>query len=173
MSRIHRVMMIVAVAVIGASCATSPYDGQQFSDGKIPFAGFVDEPNAEIRFSVRDRTNNSFPLVDSVRSSATPTFAAGAFCSNSPALFKYQKTVWPLWSLFWTQIPGGYETKVKARKYGSVSERDILFTANPNGVDCILRNITPGCDFMTVAVTLCGYSRYEATVKTTSSRPWL
>ena len=172
MSRIQMGMMAALVAVV-ASCATSPYDGQTFGDGKIPFAGFVDEPGVQIRFYVRDRTNGSYPLIDGATSSTTPTFAAGAFCANSPALYKYDKTIWPLWPVLWQQVPGGYETKVRARKFGATSEQQIMFTANPEGVNCILRNITPGCDFANVAFNICGFNRTEATVKTTSSRPWL
>ena len=173
MSRIQTLLMTVACVVAGASCATSPYDGQTFSDGKIQFGGFVDEPGAQIRFYAKDRTNNAWNILDSTTSVTSPTFAAGTLCSNSPALYRYQKQVWPMWGIYWTPITGGgYSAQMKARKFG-VGEQDLYFTTNPDGPNCISSHITPGCDFVNVAVNICGYTKQEATVKTTSTHPWL
>lgn len=169
MSRIQ----IMLMTVLAASCATSPYSGQQISTGTISFGGFVDEPGVTVRIDARDKQTGTWPAVWWATSATTPTFAAGAICPNSPALYSYSASVPLQWSIYWTAVTGGFEARVRARKLG-VGEQDLLFTSNPNGVSCMQANaFTPDCDFYSVAYTTCGYSLYEATVKTTSSHPWL
>lgn len=171
MSRIHA-LAAALITMVGASCTTSPYSGQTISTGTITFGGFGDAPNATIRFEAFVRSSNNYQQVGVATTKATPTFAAGAICPNSPALYMFNGSAPLNWPIYWDLVNGQYQAKVKATEY-TAGITKLYFTDNPNGVDCIIAHgFNSTCDFVDVAYTQCGYKLTEAVVKTTSTAPW-
>jgi hypothetical protein len=167
-------LIISALLVFAAACATSPYSGQPVDTNRIVVAGFAKDPGVRVRVDAYDWSTNTFYMVANATSASTPTLAAGAICPNSPPLYAYNVTTDPLmWPIYWKKNPAGrYEAKVQATQIAGGGTWPLKFTANPNGPSCIQANITPNCDFRTVAQDICGYTLNDAIIVSTKLSPW-
>ena len=162
----------LAALVSAAGCATRPFSGAQISDNVIAIGGLTDVAGVRVRLSAYDWNAARFVALTDVFAQATPSFAAGAICPNSPALYRYDGAVTLNWPFYWRRNPTLYQTKVKATQI-TAGETPLMFTDNPAGVDCMIANaFNSTCDFFHVAANVCGYDLHEAVVSSTSSSPW-
>jgi hypothetical protein len=173
MSRIHAIAIATLVAIT-TGCALAPASGSTTSTSEIDFDGFVDGPGLKVRLEAFDVGTNKFGALKTVTAATTPSFAAGAICPNSPALYRYTGKIdlhWPIW---WKWVGDGtYEARVRAFKVTSSGELPVFFTTNPNAGLCMSQHaFNSTCDFNNVAVSKCGFKIYEATVKGTGPAPW-
>lgn len=172
MFRIHS-LIAAASLFLAASCAVGPYSGQQIDTSEVSFDGFVDIAGANVRLEAFDYGPDKFVPYTTVKASTSPTFAAGAICPNSPALYRFKGKIdlnWPFW---WEKNGATYEAKVRAVKLTSTGELPLFFTANPSAGECMAANaFNNTCDFQNVAVSTCGFSLSQAVVKGTGLAPW-
>jgi hypothetical protein len=156
-----------------ASCAMGPTDGSVTTTSEVSFDGFVDGAGLKVRLEAFDNGTNKFTALKTVTAATTPTFAAGAICPNSPALYRYTGKIdlpWPYW---WKYVTGTYQARVRAFKLTSSGETPVFFTTNQNPSTCMTDNaFNRTCDFYNVASSQCGFSIHEAAVKGTGLAPW-
>jgi len=170
MSR-FQALLALTLLIVGASCVTSPYDGQQISGYNLNVEGFVDTPGATVRVDAYDWSTSTYYAWQWTTAQTVPYAAAGAICPNSPPLYSYTANV-NLWlNLQWRRDlkTGRSYAKLKATELypGENSGSPLFFTNNPNGPSCMFQHITPNCDFFNIA-SVCGYTLQEATISTTS-----
>jgi hypothetical protein len=167
-----KALIVAACIVVGASCAMTPYSGQQISTNTVQFDGLTDTPGATVRIDAYDWWTNSYYAMSWVTTGTTPYLAAGAVCPNSPALYQYVASVPLQWSVLWKKFGTQYQAKVRATQLG-VGETALKFTANSAGANCMAANaFNSTCDFYTVAYSTCGYALNEATIIGKSTSPW-
>jgi hypothetical protein len=157
--------------MLAASCAVAPYSGQQLDTNEVVFDGFIETAGARVRLEAFDYGTNQFTGVNWATAATTPTFAAGAICPDSPALYRYRGSARLQWPIYWRRINGEWESKVRAFKVTSSGEVALFFTANPNAGQCMAENaFNNTCTFSNVAVT-CGFNINQAVVKGDET-PW-
>jgi hypothetical protein len=174
MSRVHS-LLVVACLFIVASCAVSPYQGKQIATSEVEFDGFTDIRSGKVRLEVYDVNAQRWAGLRTVTAAATASFAAGAICPNSPALYRYTGSIDLQWPVYWrsrgTQPPT-YDAKVRGFKLTSSGELPLFFTTNPNAGNCMAsKGFNSTCDFRSIA-TECGFTINEATVLGTGAAPW-
>ena len=168
MLRYLKVLFVIALA----SCAVAPTSGSTTSTSEIAFDGFVDGPGLRVRLEAFDYPAGKFGALRTVTASATPTFAAGTICPNSPALYRYTGKIDLIWPFWWRLVNGTYEARVRAFKLTSTGELPVFFSTNPDPGICMAENgFNNTCDFKNVAVN-CGFTVNEATVKGVGGTPW-
>jgi hypothetical protein len=172
MSRVQFSIALVC-ALAGASCAVTPYSGQQISTNTVKVEGLVDQPGVRVRVDAYDWNAARYLPMATVYSTTQLAFAAGTICPNSPPLYRYVASAALVWPIYWGDYDGStYYAKVRATQL-TAGETPLQFTANPHGVDCMIANaFNNTCDFYVVAYTTCGYNLTEARVKGTGGAPW-
>jgi hypothetical protein len=155
-----------------ASCAMAPTSGSQTSTSEVSFDGFVDGPGLRVRLEAFDYPVNKFGGLKTVTADTAPSFAAGAICPNSPALYRYRGKIDLIYPFWWRYVNGTYQARVRAFKLTATGELPVFFTANPDPGNCMANNaFNSTCDFNNVS-TKCGFTINEATVKGTGAAPW-
>ena len=163
-----KVLFVLALA----SCAMAPTSGSQTSTSEVSFDGFVDGPGLRVRLEAFDYPANRFGGVRTVTADTAPSFAAGAICPNSPALYRYRGKIDLIYPFWWRSVNGTYQARVRAFKLTSTGELPVFFTTNPDPGPCMANNaFNDTCDFNNVA-TKCGFTINEATVRGVGGAPW-
>lgn len=165
----YSVLFLLALA----ACAVGPTDGSVTETSEVSFDGFVDGPGLKVRLEAYDFNVDEFGALKTVTASTKPTFAAGAICPNSPALYRYTGKIDLKWPIWWKHVNGTYQARVRAFKVTSSGETPVFFTANENAASCMEANaFNRTCDFYNVASTKCGFKLDEATVNGVGAGPW-
>lgn len=168
MLRYFKVLFVLALA----SCAVGPTSGSVTSTSEISFDGFIEEPSLRVRLDAFDYNANTFGGVRWVTAASAPTFAAGAICPDSPALYRFSGKIDLIYPFWWKNVDGTYQARVRAVKVTSSGSTPLFFTANPDPGICMAENaFNNTCTFSNVAVK-CGFTLNEATVRGVGSAPW-
>jgi hypothetical protein len=160
-----RSLFLAAALFLSVGCAVSPYSGQHLSGTTtIPFDGFAHASSASILIEAYNWNTSSFEHVITTVADATTILNEGAFCPNSPALYRYKANV-SLNSNYWKLSGTRRMARVRASQVKGSNRQAILFTDNPNSGQCMANN-TKGtsCDFYAVAYNTCGFKLTEATI---------
>jgi len=130
------------------ACYVEPYDGQVFGyAAQFDVAGYTDDASARVVVEMQN-TNGSWTQVASTTSGATPTYSAGAWTNNSPALYWYSTTVS---SSVWSWTNGTLRVR-------NLTEGTTLYGGDVNSTSCFLNTVTRTADFDSVAWG-CGFDR--------------
>lgn len=161
----------VLSAVALAGCVLSPLDRQSQNLNPLTVAGFAIEPSATIQVKAYNYVTKSYDLIGTTTSASTASVQAGTMCSNSPAFYVYQASVrlgdnnwsksnWNQDNTGWPDVYGRIQVTQVSSGGGTLS---LYGTREPNAVQCIGNNITPGCNFYDVAQK-CGFTLTEITL---------
>lgn len=157
-------LLPAAVLLSLSACVIGPYSGQVVSSSSVPFEGFANSSGAQVIIEAYNWGTASFEYVGSTVAATNAIIGAGTFCSNSPDMFLFNKTV-TLNSGFWKLVNGKNTARVRASQIKNGNLNGMMFTANPAGAECMTNNAnTRTCDFYAVAYNTCGYKLSEATI---------
>jgi hypothetical protein len=167
---------VVATALATGACVTGPVSGSEYEGDyddiyspHVAVGGFVRDPGATVVIEAKT-SGGGWHAISSIEASTRQTFAAGAFCPNSPALFSFSDPDADGFQWFlnpdWQYVePGLKAMTIRAHQAdGPNGGLGLLFTERDDSVDCMLQYAgRRDCDFYNVAVE-CGYAETEATI---------
>lgn len=156
---------LFVAAMAAGGCVIAPKPGDLASSPQT-VAGFATQPSATIRVSAFNYTTNAYEVIGTTTAGSSPLAPAGAYCANSPALYYYQTGV-TLNAADWNHSSTDPTALLQVAQVLSDGSAQVLFaTSNPNGLQCVMNNVTPGCDFYNVAYNICGYRLTEIGIYT-------
>ncbi|MEQ1507929.1 MAG: hypothetical protein ABMB14_37220 [Myxococcota bacterium] len=158
---------VVVAGLLATSCVTSlPYDGTVvgYTDNPFLIAGYADTPNTWIAVEVYDAPG--WTELARVQTAPTPTYAAGVWSYNSPALYYYRMGSVRIFYGYWVAVDPyawPYSWHRATLRVRNTQTGDLLYSGRSDSLACFLETISPTTDFITATVG-CGFSSAEIDV---------
>lgn len=152
-----RISKALVAALLASGCVVAPYDGQNIGvyDASFNITGYTDSPNAQLTIKALDFVDNTWDTIGTTSSWSSPSFPAGYFSTNSPALYYYATTVQianPADPASYQRWQGNHATVRVANNNNATN-----LVGGPYGaVGCFFSEISPTDDFYATAWS-CGF----------------
>lgn len=143
---------LTAAAVLAAGCVTYPYTFTYLDNHTDPILvdGYAESPSTWISVEARNFLEEGLPYeeVGGVWTAATPTYPAGAWSHDSPALYYYGTYV---------TLPDPYWNPNHTEHLGSLQVRNtrtglLLTVGYDDSLPCFLMEIAPTANFFDTAI---------------------